>query len=156
MLQGGRAPNALPAVATANVNCRILPGHSQEETRKTLISIFDDPKLTVEYMADNGTVSPTAPDRESLPPPPLLPAVIDPLKQVTREMWPGMVIIPSMSIGASDSIYTMQAGLPSYGIGGAAIDENGNRMHGRDERLGVDSYYNSVEFFYLYLKALTS
>jgi len=155
MLQGGRAPNALPAEATANVNCRILPGHSQEDTRKTLVSIFDDPKLTVEYMADDGTVSPTAPDRESLPPPPLLPAVFDPLKQVTAEMWPGMVIIPSMVIGASDSIYTMQAGLPSYGIGGAAIEYNGNRMHGRDERLGVEPYYNSVEFFYLYLKALT-
>ena len=155
MLQGGRAPNALPAEATANVNCRILPGHSQEETRKTLVGIFDDPKLTVEYMADDGTVSPTAPSRESLPPPPLLPAVFDPLKQVTSEMWPGMVVIPSMVIGASDSIYTMEAGLPSYGIGGAAIEDTGNRMHGRDERLGVESFYNSVEFFYLYLKALT-
>ncbi len=156
MLQGGRAPNALPAVATANVNCRILPGHTQEETRKTLIKIFDDPKLTVEYMADDRTLSPTAPDRESLPPPPLRADVFDPLKKVTSEMWPGIVIIPSMEIGASDSIYTNMAGLPSYGIGGAAIDENGNRMHGRDERLGVESYYNSVEFFYLYLKALTS
>jgi len=155
MLQGGRAPNALPAVATANVNCRILPGHSQEETRKTLIGIFDDPKLTVEYMADDGTISPTAPNRESLPPPPLRADVMDPLKQVTAQMWPGMVIIPSMEIGASDSVYTNMAGLPSYGIGGAAIDDNGNRMHGRDERIGVDAYYNSVEFFYLYLKALT-
>jgi acetylornithine deacetylase/succinyl-diaminopimelate desuccinylase-like protein len=74
---------------------------------------------------------------------------------VTAQMWPGIVIIPSMEIGASDSVYTNMAGLPSYGIGGAAIDDNGNRMHGRDERLGVESYYNSVEFFYLYLKALT-
>jgi acetylornithine deacetylase/succinyl-diaminopimelate desuccinylase-like protein len=70
-------------------------------------------------------------------------------------MWPGMIVIPSMVIGASDSIYTMQAGLPSYGIGGAAIEDGGNRMHGRDERLGVESFYTSVEFFYLYLKALT-
>jgi acetylornithine deacetylase/succinyl-diaminopimelate desuccinylase-like protein len=155
MLQGGRAPNALPAVASANVNCRILPGHSQEETRKTLVGIFDDPKLTVEYMADDGTITPTAPDRESLPPPPLRADVMDPLKQVTAQMWPGMVIIPSMEIGASDSVYTNMAGLPSYGIGGAAIEANGNRMHGRDERLGVEAYYNSVEFFYLYLKALT-
>ncbi len=131
MLQGGRAPNALPAEATANVNCRILPGHSQEDTRKALVGIFDDPKLTVEYMADDGTLSPTAPDRESLPPPPLRADVFDPLKQVTAEMWPGVVTIPIMDIGASDSIYTMQAGLPSYGIGGAGIEDGGNRMHGR-------------------------
>ncbi len=155
MLQGGRAPNALPAEATANVNCRIFPGHSQEEIRKTLIGIFNDPKLKVEYMADDGTLSPTAPNRSSQPPPPLRADVFDPLHQVTEELWPGMLIIPSMSIGASDSIYTMQAGLPSYGIGGAAIEFNDNRMHGRDERLGVESYYKSVEFFYLYLKALT-
>ena len=155
MLQGGRAPNALPAEASANVNCRIFPGHSQEEIRKTLIGIFDDPKLTVEYMADDGTLSPTAPNRESQPPPPLRAEVFGPLHQVAEEMWPGMLVIPSMSVGASDSIYTMMAGLPSYGIGGAAIEYGGNRMHGRDERLSVDSYYNSVEFFYLYLKALT-
>ncbi len=155
MLQGGRAPNALPALAAANVNCRILPGHTQEETRKTLIGIFDDPKLTVEYMADDGTLSPTAPNRESQPPPPLRADVFDPLHEVTTELWPGMIVIPSMVIGASDSIYTLQAGLPSYGIGGAAIEFNDNRMHGRDERLSVDSYYKSVEFFYLYLKALT-
>ncbi|MGA8937698.1 MAG: M20/M25/M40 family metallo-hydrolase [Acidobacteriaceae bacterium] len=155
MLQGGRAPNALPAEATANVNCRILPGHSQEETRKTLIGIFSDPMLTVEYRADDGTITPTAPNRESQPPPPLRADVFGPLHQVDAELWPGMAIIPSMSIGASDSIYTMQAGLPSYGIGGAGIEFNDNRMHGRDERLGVESYYKSVEFFYLYLKALT-
>jgi acetylornithine deacetylase/succinyl-diaminopimelate desuccinylase-like protein len=155
MLKGGHAPNALPGEADANVNCRILPGHSQEDTRKTLIGIFDDPKLTVEYMADDGTLSPTAPNRESQPPPPLLAGVFDPLHQVAAELWPGMIVIPSMSVGASDSIYTMQAGLPSYGIGGAAIEHNDNRMHGRDERLSVDSYYKSVEFFYLYLKALT-
>ncbi|MGA7156404.1 MAG: M20/M25/M40 family metallo-hydrolase [Acidobacteriaceae bacterium] len=155
MLQGGRAPNALPAEATANINCRIFPGHTQEEIRKDLIRIFDDPKLSVEYMADDRTITPTAPNRESQPPPPLRPDVFGPLHQVADELWPGMVIIPSMSIGASDSIYTMQAGLPSYGIGGAAIEFNDNRMHGRDERLGVESYYKSVEFFYLYLKALT-
>ena len=112
---------ACAGAASANVNCRIFPGHSQEEIRKTLIGIFDDPKLTVEYMADDGTLSPTAPNRESQPPPPLRADVFGPLHQVTEEMWPGMLVIPSMSVGASDSIYTIMAGLPSYGIGGAAI-----------------------------------
>jgi acetylornithine deacetylase/succinyl-diaminopimelate desuccinylase-like protein len=155
MLKGGHAPNALPGEAEANVNCRILPGHSQEQVRHDLIRILNDPKLTVEYVADDGTVSATAPDRESLPPPPVRADVFVPLRQVTALLWPGMPVIPSMMVGASDSIYTMQAGLPSYGIGGAGIDYNDDRMHGRDERLRVDSFYKSVEFFYLYLKALT-
>ncbi|MBW4040071.1 MAG: M20/M25/M40 family metallo-hydrolase [Acidobacteria bacterium] len=156
MLKGGHAPNALPGEAEANVNCRILPGHSQEEVRQDLIKIFNDPKLTVEYMADDGTVSATAPNRESQAPPPLRPDVFVPLRAVTAQLWPGMPVIPSMSVGASDSIYTMQEGIPSYGIGGAGIEFGDDRMHGRDERIGVDSFYKSVEFFYLYLKALTS
>jgi acetylornithine deacetylase/succinyl-diaminopimelate desuccinylase-like protein len=155
MLKGGHAPNALPGEAEANVNCRILPGHSQEEVRKTLIGIFNDPKLTVEYVADDGTVSPTAPNRESQAPPPVRADVFLPLHNVVDELWPGTPIIPSMMVGASDSVYTMAVGLPSYGIGGAGIDFDDDRMHGRDERIRVASFYKSVEFFYLYLKALT-
>jgi acetylornithine deacetylase/succinyl-diaminopimelate desuccinylase-like protein len=60
-----------------------------------------------------------------------------------------------METGASDSIYTMNAGIPSYGISGVAIDRNDSRAHGRDERVGVDAFYNGLEFYYLLLKELT-
>jgi acetylornithine deacetylase/succinyl-diaminopimelate desuccinylase-like protein len=60
-----------------------------------------------------------------------------------------------MEVGASDSIYTMMAGLPSYGVNGVGIDSNDERMHGRDERVRVESFYKGAEFYYLYLKALT-
>jgi acetylornithine deacetylase/succinyl-diaminopimelate desuccinylase-like protein len=155
MLKGGHAPNALPGEAEANVNCRILPGHSQEEVRLQLVKLFGDPKVTVEYVSDGGVISATAPKRQSLPPPPVREDVFGPLRMVTAEMWPGIPVIPSMSAGASDSIYTMAAGLPSYGIGGVGIDFDDVRAHGRDERLRVEAYYKSVEFYYLYLVALT-
>jgi acetylornithine deacetylase/succinyl-diaminopimelate desuccinylase-like protein len=155
MLKGGHAANALPGEADANVNCRILPGHSQEQVRQSLIRIFNDPKLTVEYVADDGTVSLIAPNRESQAPPPVRADVFDPLRQVVAQLWPGTPVIPTMVVGASDSVHTTAAGIPSYGIGGAGIDFNDDRMHGRDERIRVESYYTSVEFFYLYLKALT-
>jgi acetylornithine deacetylase/succinyl-diaminopimelate desuccinylase-like protein len=154
MLSGGHAPNALPAMATANVNCRILPGHSQEQVRQQLVALFADPKLTVEYVADDGTVSATAPSRESLAPPPPLPQVFAPLREVTAEMWPGIPVIPTMEAGASDSIYTMMAGLPSYGVSGVGVDFDDVRAHGRDERVRVESFYQGVEFYYLYLRAL--
>ena len=154
MLSAGHAPNALPAMATANVNCRILPGHSQEKIRQQLLALFADPKLTVEYVADDGTVSAVAPNRQSLPPPPPLPAVFVPLREVTATLWPGIPVVPTMEAGASDSIYTMAAGLPSYGVSGIGVDFDDVRAHGRDERLRVDSFYKGVEFYYLYLKAL--
>ncbi len=154
MLKGGHAPNALPGTAEANVNCRILPGHSPEEIRQVLIKLFDDPKLAVEYVADNGTVSSTAPTRTSMAPPPLRQDVFIPLHEVTAKLWPGIPIIPVMNAGASDSIYTMAVGIPSYGIGGVGIDFDDDRAHGRDERVRVESYFTSVEFYYLYLEAL--
>jgi len=71
-------------------------------------------------------------------------------------MWPGTPVVPTMSTGASDGVYTNAAGMPTYGISGVAIDTNDVRAHGRDERLRVESFYQGVDFYYRYLKALTS
>jgi acetylornithine deacetylase/succinyl-diaminopimelate desuccinylase-like protein len=155
MMSAGHAPNALPGSAQANVNCRILPGHSQEEVRQNLIRIFADPTLKVEYTTDGGEVLGKGSDRVSAPPPPLKDAVFKPLRETVQTMWPGLTILPEMETGASDSIYTIAAGMPSYGFNGMAIEEGDERAHGRDERLGIDSYYAGVEFQYLYLKAMT-
>ncbi|MGB6605725.1 MAG: M20/M25/M40 family metallo-hydrolase [Steroidobacteraceae bacterium] len=155
-LAGGHANNALPQSAEAVINCRILPGHSQEEVRQDLIRVLDDPKITVRYIADNGQVLDKASDRRGYPPPPLLPEVRQPLDSVVAAMWPGLKVIPAMDAGASDSIYTEAAGLPSYGISGIAIDADRIRMHGRDECVPIASFYKGTEFFYRYLKAITS
>ena len=154
-LAAGHANNALPQLAQANVNCRILPGHSAEEVRQELVRIFADPEVAVRY-ATGGTVSEGAPDAKSFPP--ILPPdeVLKPLARVAGELFDGIPIIPEMETGASDSIYTIAAGLPSYGINGIAIDQDDVRMHGRDERVRVSSYFAGVEFYYRYLKALTS
>jgi acetylornithine deacetylase/succinyl-diaminopimelate desuccinylase-like protein len=155
MLKGGHAPNALPAMAQANVNCRILPGYSQEEIRQKLIALFADPELKIEYITDSGSAMAMGSGRKSSPPPPVREDVFGPLRQVTVEMWPGMPVVPSMSAGASDSIYTMAAGIPSYGVSGIGVDFDDDRAHGKDERLRVSAFYEGVEFYYLYLKALT-
>jgi acetylornithine deacetylase/succinyl-diaminopimelate desuccinylase-like protein len=147
MLSAGQAPNALPQFANANVNCRILPGHTQEETRQTLIKVFAEPGVTVQYKDDGGTLFPVGTDRVSPTPPPLRADIFDPLKKVMAEMYPGLPILPQMETGASDSIYTMAAGIPSYGINGVGID-NG------DERVRILSYDRGVDFYYRYLQAL--
>ena len=156
MMSAGHAPNALPGRAQANVNCRILPGHSQEEVRQDLIRIFADPTLTVDYINNAGEALGKGSDRAAAPPPPLNEAVFKPLRETVNALWPGLTILPEMETGASDSIYTIAAGMPSYGFNGMAIEEGDERAHGRDERLGIESYYAGVEFQYLYLKAMTS
>jgi acetylornithine deacetylase/succinyl-diaminopimelate desuccinylase-like protein len=155
-LAAGHANNALPQRAEANVNCRIEPGHSAEEIRQQLIKVFADPSITVRYVDNFGNVSDSAPERKSFPPPPLRRDVFGPLEKITSAMWPGTPVIPEMATGASDGIYTMSAGMPTYGISGTAIDRDDIRAHGRDERLGIDSYYRGVDFYYRFLKAVTS
>lgn len=156
MMSAGHAPNALPQRAEANVNCRIFPGHSQEEIRLDLVKLFNDPKLAVRYKSDAGEVSDHGSDRKAMAPPPLRPDVMESLRGVAGKIWPGAPVIPIMDTGASDSIYTMMAGIPSYGVCGVAIDRNDVRMHGKDERVPVESYYTGVEFYYEFLKRLTN
>jgi acetylornithine deacetylase/succinyl-diaminopimelate desuccinylase-like protein len=155
-LSAGHANNALPQRAEANVNCRILPGHSAEEVRQELVRVFADPKIAVLYGNNFGEVFEHAPERKSLPPPPLRRDVFAPLEKITSAMWPGTPVVPDMATGASDGIYTMAAGLPTYGISGIAVDRDDIRAHGRDERLGIQSYYEGVDFYYRYMKAVTS
>ncbi len=154
-LQAGHANNALPQLAQANVNCRILPGHSLEEIRRELIKIFNDPKVTVRYVNDAGEVFDVAPDRKQLPPPPLNPELMSAIKQLTEKFWPGTPVIPTMSTGASDSVYTNAAGMPSYGVSGIAIETDDVRAHGKDERLPIESFYRGVDFYYQLAKMLS-
>jgi acetylornithine deacetylase/succinyl-diaminopimelate desuccinylase-like protein len=155
-LTAGHANNALPQRAEAVVNCRVLPGHSSEEIRLELVRIFADPKVKVEYIATGGAVSPTAPEKKAFTPIAPSPAMLKPLEKIAAEMWPGAPVIPEMETGASDSIYTMAVGIPSYGINGCAIDADDIRAHGKDERVRASAYADNVKFFYLYLKSLGS
>lgn len=155
MVKAGHAPNALPGTAQANVNCRIVPGHSKEEVRDRLLKIFDDEKLKVDFLDSAGVVEVQPSRDKSMEAARPREDVFGPLRQVAQRMWPGVAVIPVMTTGASDSIYTAQAGLPSYGIGGMGVEFNDERAHGRDERIGVEAFYQGVEFRYLYMKALT-
>jgi acetylornithine deacetylase/succinyl-diaminopimelate desuccinylase-like protein len=153
-LSAGHANNALPQTAQANVNCRIFPGHSPEEIRQLLIGIFADEKLTVKYVSDAGVVSDTAPERKAMVPPAPIKEVFDPLTRLTQAIWPGTPVTPVMENGASDSIYFAQAGIPCYGYSAIALERDDDRAHGQDERLPVDSYEKSLDFFYSFAKAL--
>jgi acetylornithine deacetylase/succinyl-diaminopimelate desuccinylase-like protein len=153
-LSAGHANNALPQTAQANVNCRIFPGHSPEEIRQLLVGIFADDKLTVKYVSDAGAVSDTAPERKAMVPPAPIPEVFEPLTRLTQAIWPGTPVTPVMENGATDSIYFAQAGIPSYGYSAIALERDDDRAHGQDERLPVDSYWKSLDFFYFFAKAL--
>ena len=155
-LEGGHANNALPQRAAAVVNCRILPGHSPEEVRQQLAKVVDDPRIKVRWIDDNGQAQDKGSDRKGYPPPPLNPEIMKPLESLVASEWPGLKVVPNMSVGASDGVFTSAAGMPTYIITGVANDKDNERAHGQDERLGVDSFYKGNEFFHQFIRALTS
>jgi len=154
-LSGGHANNALPQTAQANINCRILPGHPLEEIRGTLEKVVADPKVKVQFRENNNVLMDRGSNRSSYVPPAPRKEVFDPLDKVVAEMWPGIPVLPSMSTGASDGVYTNAAGMPTYAISGVEYDRDDIRAHGKDEREIVSGFYRGVDFYYRFLKAVT-
>ena len=154
-LLAGHANNALPQMAQANVNCRILPGHSREEVRQDLIRVFADPKITVKYVDDGGGIHGGAPDSKGPPPVALQPEVMAPLEKLVAVYWPGTPVVPDMATGASDSVFTNAAGIPTYNWSAIELETSDVRAHGKDERLPVGSFYKGVQFWYDYARMLT-
>ena len=144
-LTGGHAPNALPQLARANVNCRVLPDHDIKDVQATLVRIAGDTAVHV---------SP-APEPRGGPPSPLSDEVLRPIERLTAEMWPGVPVVPVMGTGATDGRQLRQGGIPTYGVSGLFGDMDDSRAHGRDERVLIKSFYDSQEFLYRLVKELS-
>jgi acetylornithine deacetylase/succinyl-diaminopimelate desuccinylase-like protein len=149
-IDGGHANNALPGYAHANVNCRILPGHSSDEIQAALAGVMAEPKVSITQVVSLGAGS------KPNPPSPLRPDVMGPLEKVSHEMWPGIPIVPVMDAGASDGALSRAAGIPTYGVPPIFMDVDDDRSHGRDERIRVAEFYVGVDFYYRFVKALSS
>jgi acetylornithine deacetylase/succinyl-diaminopimelate desuccinylase-like protein len=76
------------------------------------------------------------------------------IEKLSREFFPGAAVLPVMSSGATDGSYLRNAGIPTYGHSGMAIDIGENRIHGKDERVPVASFYNGQEYLYRLVKTL--
>ena len=145
LLAGGHATNALPQLATANVNCRILPGVSPTSVRETLVRVIADPKVAVSLV------------RQATPsqPSPLRPDVMSAVESLTKTMFPGVIVVPVMATGATDGLYLRNANIPTYGIDGTFSDMEDVRAHGKDERVGVKQFFEGLEFQYRLIRALS-
>jgi acetylornithine deacetylase/succinyl-diaminopimelate desuccinylase-like protein len=155
MLTGGHAPNALPQMARANVNCRIIPGEEPEAIRATLEKVAADSavKVTmVPVIAPDGSHVPQV----GVPPSPLLPEVVQAEEKTVHRFWPDLPVVSTMSTGASDGRYLRLAGIPTYGIACMFYELDDNRAHGKDERIGVKDFDEGVEVNYQLIRNLSS
>ncbi len=145
-LEGGHAFNALPQLAAANVNCRVLPEDSLEYVMDTLTkTVADDQvKIAVREAEENSPASPLRPD------------LMHAMARVSDSMWPGVTVLPVMSTGATDGRMLRAAGIATYGVRGMFFERDDYRAHGRDERIAVKSFYEGQTFLYELVKTLST
>jgi acetylornithine deacetylase/succinyl-diaminopimelate desuccinylase-like protein len=146
LLSAGHAENALPQTALAIVNCRMLPGDTPEHVLDALRQTLADSLISITRL-NEPFLSPLSPLRKD---------VMDIIERLTRIMWPGVIVTPVMSTGATDGRILRRGGMPVYGVSGMFSDITDIRAHGRDERIGTKEFYAGVQFMYELMKSLTT
>jgi acetylornithine deacetylase/succinyl-diaminopimelate desuccinylase-like protein len=136
LLEGGHAYNALPQVARATVNCRIMPGEPVDDVKATLVRVLADPQISVSQIGQP-ILSPSSPLNEE---------IMGAITKTAAEFWPGTPVVPIMSTGGTDGSYLRNAGIPTYGHSGLAGDVDDVRSHGKDERVSVKSFFDGVAY----------
>ena len=135
-LEGGHAPNALPQRAKATLSCRVMQGTTPEQVQEALQKAIGDEqvKVTIERRRDGSK------------PPVLTDEVMGPVRAVAKKMWPGVPVTPSMTAGATDGRFLMNAGIPTYGMSGMFAKEGEFNAHGLNEKIRIKSLYEGRAF----------
>ncbi len=138
MLQGGHASNALPQLAAATVNCRVLPEDSPQYVLDTLRKVAADPEVQVKTTRESagGVPSPMRPD------------VLKAVEDATNKDFTGVPVVPIMVVGATDGRMLREKGIPTYGVQGLFYNRDDIRFHGQNERLPVQSFYEAQQFMW--------
>jgi acetylornithine deacetylase/succinyl-diaminopimelate desuccinylase-like protein len=144
MLSAGHAENALAQTARATVNCRVLPWDDLAEVDQKIRELVGNPTIEITQ-----TMAPT-----KSPPSPLTATILEPVEQISADMWPGVPVIPTLSTGATDSLSLRNVGIPMYGISGIFVDVNDVHAHGLNERVEQARLYDGREFLYRLIKRL--
>jgi acetylornithine deacetylase/succinyl-diaminopimelate desuccinylase-like protein len=139
MLKAGVGANVIPSEAEATLDIRALPGEDITEFYDEMKRVINDPAVKI---------VPLPSTRPEAPASRLDTEMYRALERVSQRMYPGVVVLPSMSTGASDMAQLRAKGIQSYGIGPAVSDEDRAQYgaHSDVERLSEASLYKFIEF----------
>jgi len=135
-LEAGHADNALPQRAVARLSCRVMQGTTPEQVQETLAKAINDPQVKIEIVRR----------RDGSKAPELTDEIMKPVREGAARLWPGVPIAPSMTAGATDGRFLMNAGIPTYGMSGIFSTPGETNAHGLNEKVRVKSLYEGREF----------
>lgn len=144
LVNAGHAENALPQRATANVNCRIFPGETVDQTLAKL----------QELAGAKVKVTANQPVRPVAVPPPLDPKIMGPITTLAAKHFPKVPVVPMMSTGATDGVFFGTLKMPVYGVPGIFLEPDLNGIHGLNERIRMSALYEGRDYLFDLAKAL--
>ena len=138
MISGGHALNALPQRATANINCRIFPGHKPAEIMAELQRVAADPAIGFKDVTEGSVATDASPMRKDFV------AAVD---KALGAVYPGVPVFPSMASGASDSMWFRVHGVPSYGASPMFMKDSDDFSHGLNERIPIANIRPAITYY---------
>ncbi|QBM75426.1 M20/M25/M40 family metallo-hydrolase [Sphingomonas sp. AAP5] len=140
LVNGGHAENALPQRATANINCRIFPGHKPADIMAELGRVIADPSLTIADVSEGSVANDASPMR---------PDFIAAITRAMGQVYPGVPVFPAMASGASDSMWFRSHHVASYGASPTFIKPSDDFSHGLDERTPIATIEPGIRYYKL-------
>ena len=135
MLEGSSKINVVPPVAFAEVDCRMLPDRAVAEFIQDFnerVSLFNI--KTELIMAFGPAVSSTTSE------------LFQAIEKVTKNEYPNSRVIPAVSTGFTDSHFTREIGIESYGFNPMLFESGEFRgVHGNNERVKIEAYKRSIK-----------
>ncbi|HXF49417.1 MAG TPA: M20/M25/M40 family metallo-hydrolase [Verrucomicrobiae bacterium] len=140
IFKSGIRENVLPSEAEATLNCRLLPGEKIEEFVAEIKKAVADDSIEISYRQGKAA---------GVDPSPVSHELFQALSSSAKKTWPGAVVFPFMSTGATDSAELRSIGVACYGILPFPLTEADEaRMHGHDERVALKSFTEGLVFIY--------
>jgi acetylornithine deacetylase/succinyl-diaminopimelate desuccinylase-like protein len=140
ILQAGIRQNVIPAEARAVLNIRLLPGNTVSPLLAKLQTLVNDPQIRFEVQPNAGENAPSSSVTSDL---------YNTISQEARQQFPGAVVVPEMSTGATDSVPLRLRSVQAYGLLPFPVSESDrDRMHADDERIPVESFRKGIDFLY--------
>jgi len=138
MVSAGHAINAQPQRATANVNCRIFPGHQPADIMAELKVAAAVPQMTIRDVTEGSIASPASP---------LRPDVKAAVERSIHKVYPGIPVIPAMSLGASDNMWYRSKGVPSYVVSPLFVKASDYHSHGLNEKVPLANIPPAITYY---------
>jgi carboxypeptidase PM20D1 len=144
ILKAGIKDNVIPARAEAVVNFRILAGESSSDVINHITKVIDDERVKIEILEGFSEPSPVSPVNVF---------GFETILTTIRQIYPDVVVAPTMMLAASDSRLYSEISKNIYRFAPIIVtSEDMETIHGLNEKNKISDFERGIGFYYQLIK----